>query len=93
MQMTVLMVDLKRMLLQLEGKLVKETGKRTIDYSNRECNVSSIKNGVRYDLRPRDVSIQQAQIFNYLGSVVSADGISDAEIKRRRRTMKDGCQN
>lgn len=54
--------------------------------------VSSIKNGKQYDLRLGDVNIQQAQIFNYLGSVVSADGISDAEIKKRRRTPKDGCQ-
>lgn len=54
--------------------------------------VLSIKNGKKYDLRLGDVSIQQAEIFNYLGSVVSADGISDTEIKRRRRTPKNGCQ-
>ncbi len=91
---TVLIAESQAKLQELLDKVVEESETKglSINCKKTVCMVVSKKGSPRCDLRIGDASIQQAEKFKYLGSVITSDGRCDTEIKKRIALAKDTFQ-
>ncbi len=67
--------------------------RRTINCKKKECMVISKKRKIpEYKINIYDKAVKQVENFNYLGSLMTSDGRTDSEIKKRIGMAKDTFQ-